>query len=132
MNNKIKSNDAYKTIGEVCKELNLINKKTGALQTHTIRYWESEFKQIKPFIGVGKRRYYSPKDLKVIKIIQSLLKEKGLTIKGVKKSLDNPEATSIDENENIGIYKQNLEYSKFIKQKVLKISKLLLELKKIK
>ena len=132
MNKNIKSNDAYKTIGEVCKELNLINKKTGALQTHTIRYWESEFKQIKPFIGAGKRRYYSPRDLKIIKIIQSLLKEKGLTIKGVKKSLDNPEAASIDENENIGIYKKNLEYSKCIKQKVLKISKLLLELKKIK
>ena len=132
MNKNIKSNDAYKTIGEVCKELNLVNKNTGALQTHTIRYWESEFKQIKPFIGAGKRRYYSPKDLKVIKIIQSLLKEKGLTIKGVKKSLESPEPTSIDENVNIGIYKQNLEYSKFIKKKVLKISKLLVELKKIK
>ena len=132
MNKNIKSNDAYKTIGEVCKELNLVNKKTGAMQTHTIRYWESEFKQIKPFIGAGKRRYYSSKDLKVIKIIQSLLKEKGLTIKGVKKSLESPEPTSIDENVNIGIYKQNLEYSKFIKKKVLKISKLLVELKKIK
>ena len=39
---------------------------------------------------------------------------------------------SIDENANLGIYKQNLEYSKLIKEKVLKISKLILELKKIK
>ncbi len=132
MNKNINNYEAYKTIGEVCRELGLINKKTGSLQTHTIRYWESEFKQIKPYIGAGRRRYYSSDDVKVIKIIQSLLKEKGLTIKGVKKRLDNPKSMSIDENANLGIYKQNLEYSKLIKEKVLKISKLILELKKIK
>ena len=48
----------YKTIGEVAIELNLIDKKTGQLQTHTIRYWETQFKQIKPIIRSGKRRYY--------------------------------------------------------------------------
>ena len=132
MNKNINNYEAYKTIGEVCRELGLINKKTGSLQTHTIRYWESEFKQIKPYIGAGRRRYYSSDDVKVIKIIQSLLKEKGLTIKGVKKRLDSPKSMSIDENANLGIYKQNLEYSKLIKEKVLKISKLILELKKIK
>jgi len=132
MNKNINNYEAYKTIGEVCRELGLINKKTGSLQTHTIRYWESEFKQIKPYIGAGRRRYYSSDDVKVIKIIQSLLKEKGLTIKGVKKRLDSPNSMSIDENANLGIYKQNLEYSKLIKEKVLKISKLILELKKIK
>ena len=132
MNKNINNYEAYKTIGEVCRELGLINKKTGSLQTHTIRYWESEFKQIKPYIGAGRRRYYSSDDVKVIKIVQSLLKEKGLTIKGVKKRLDNPKSMSIDENANLGIYKQNLEYSKLIKEKVLKISKLILELKKIK
>ena len=132
MKKKMNNDDVYKTIGDVCKELGLINKKTGALQTHTIRYWESEFKQIKPYIGAGRRRYYSSNDIKIIKIIQSLLKEKGLTIKGVKKRLDNRISESIDENTNLGIYKQNLEHSKFIKRKVLKISKLLLELKKIR
>ena len=50
MNNNNKSEDAYKTIGEVTKELGLIDKKTGRLQTHTIRYWETQFKQIKPSI----------------------------------------------------------------------------------
>ncbi len=132
MNKNINNHEAYKTIGEVCKELGLINKKTGSLQTHTIRYWESEFKQIKPFIGAGRRRYYTVKDVKVIKIIQLLLKEKGLTIKGVKKRLDSPNSMSIDENTNLGIYKKNLEYSKIIKEKLLKISKLIIELKKIK
>ncbi len=68
--NIIKSKDAYKTIGEVTKELGLINKKTGNLQTHTIRYWETQFKQIRPTIRAGNRRYYSSKDLKVIKLIK--------------------------------------------------------------
>ena len=56
----------YKTIGEVAKELDLIDKKTGHLQTHTIRYWETQFRQIRPDIRAGKRRYYSVKNLKII------------------------------------------------------------------
>ena len=51
----------------MAKELDLIDRKTGHLQTHTIRYWETQFKQIKPNIKAGKRRYYSKKDLKIIK-----------------------------------------------------------------
>ena len=91
MNYNIKSDDAYKTIGEVTKELGLVDKKTGNLQTHTLRYWESQFKQIKPSIRAGNRRYYSKKDFKIIKLIKFLLKEKGLTINGVKKLLNNPD-----------------------------------------
>ena len=49
-----KSEDAYKTIGEVAKELDLVDKKTGYLQTHTIRYWETQFRQIKPTIELEK------------------------------------------------------------------------------
>ena len=75
-----KSEDAYKTIGEVTKELGLIDNKTGHLQTHTLRYWETQFKQIKPLIRAGKRRYYSKRNFKIIKLIKFLLKEKGLTI----------------------------------------------------
>ena len=60
-----KKDTAYKTIGEVAKELNLVNKDTGHLQTYIIRYWETQFKQIKPNIRAGKRRYYSIKDLKI-------------------------------------------------------------------
>ncbi|SVD83471.1 uncharacterized protein METZ01_LOCUS436325, partial [marine metagenome] len=79
MNDNLKSNDAYKTIGEITKELGLVNKKTGHLQTHTLRYWETQFKQIKPSIRAGKRRYYSKKDFEIIKMIMFYLKEKGLT-----------------------------------------------------
>ena len=64
----IKSSDPYKTIGETAKELNLINEKTGKVQTHTLRFWESEFRQIKPSIKAGGRRYYSEKDLEIIRL----------------------------------------------------------------
>ena len=59
MNINNKSETAYKTIGEVTKELGLVNKKTGILQTHTIRYWETQFKQIKPIIKAGIVLIYS-------------------------------------------------------------------------
>ena len=62
-----KKDTSYKTIGEVAKELDLVNKKTGDLQTHTIRYWETQFKQIRPTLRAGGRRYYSINDLKIIK-----------------------------------------------------------------
>ena len=89
MSNENKTNDAYRTIGEVTKKLGLVDKKTGRLQTHTIRYWETQFKQIKPSIGAGRRRYYSLELFKIIKYIKFLLREKGLTINGVKKILNN-------------------------------------------
>ena len=54
MNSLTKSDQSYKTIGEITKELGLVDPKTGALQTHTLRYWETQFKQIKPSIKAGK------------------------------------------------------------------------------
>jgi Predicted transcriptional regulators len=133
MENNKKNNNAYKTIGEAAQELGLIDKKTGNLKTHILRYWESEFKQIKPSIRAGKRRYYSENDLKIIKKIQILLKDKGLTIKGVKKILNTPNIDLLDENRNLGIYnKTNLEKVEVIKSKLKKITKIVSDLKKIK
>ena len=66
----------YKTIGEVAKILNLVNRKTGKLSTHTIRFWEKHFKQIKPYVFSGKRRYYDDKSIAILKKIQFLLKNK--------------------------------------------------------
>ena len=57
------------------------------LPTHTLRYWEKEFKQIKPVILKGNRRYYDQKQVDKISYIKFLLKDKGLTIKGVKNIL---------------------------------------------
>jgi len=132
MDSEKKADDAYRTIGEVAQKLNLVNKKTGHLQTHTIRYWETQFKQIKPSIRAGKRRYYSAKDLKIIKNIQFLLKVKGLTINGVKKILNEDNAELLDRDVNIGIYNSRLGDSSIIKNKIKNISKIIKELKKYK
>ena len=127
-----KKDTAYKTIGEVAKELDLVDKKTGNLQTHTLRYWETQFKQMKPTIRAGNRRYYSSKNFRVIKLIKFLLKEKGFTINGVKKILNNTESQVLDDDINIGVYKRNLETTKVIKNKIKKISKIIKELKYFK
>ena len=132
MKNNHKNEATYKTIGEVAKELNLIDKKTGHLQTHTIRYWETQFKQIKPRIKAGGRRYYSSKNIQMINYIKYLLKEKGLTINGVKKMLDEKKKHSIDDSTDFDVYKADDKSTKLIKDKVKNISKIIKELKKIK
>ena len=132
MDHNSKSENAYKTIGEVTKALDLIDKKTGQLQTHTIRYWESQFKQIKPTIRAGKRGYYSAKDFKIIKHIKFLLKERGLTINGVKKILNHGKMDFLDEDINIGINKRDLDIAKRVKSKIKNISNIIKDLKKFK
>jgi len=132
MNDNIKLDPTYRTIGQVAKELNLVNKKTGILETHTIRYWETQFKEIKPTIKAGKRRYYSKRDLKIIKHIKYLLKEKGLTIKGVKKILNNKEIHKLDGAINLGVYKPSFKESDVIKKRIKNISKMVKELKEFK
>ena len=112
----------YKSIGEVAKILNLVNKKNGKLSTHTIRFWEKEFKQIKPFIFSGKRRYYDDKTILILKKIQFLLKNKGMTVKGVKIELQNNDS-ELDEFDNKSINTKN------IKTKLSKIANLIKSLK---
>ena len=127
-----KETDPYKTIGETAKELNLIDKKTGKLQTYIIRYWESQFKQIKPNVRAGGRRYYSKKNIKMISYIKFLLKEKGLTINGVKKLLEVTKADTIDDSVKFGVYKPVNKSTKLIKEKIRNISNIIKDLKKIK
>ena len=124
---KQKYDEAYKSIGEVAKDLNLLNPKTGKLNTHTIRFWEKEFKQVKPKICAGKRRYYDKKSIDTLRKIKFLLKEKGFTINGVKKFLLNERNFNLDEtsNNSINTSKNNL------KSKLEKISNLLKEIKKL-
>ena len=132
MKNDIKDKDAYKTIGETAKELNLIDKKTGKIQTYIIRYWESQFKQIKPSIRAGRRRYYSKGDIQLINYIKFLLKEKGLTINGVKKILKDTSLDSVDDSGKFGVYRPDNKSTKFIRDRVKNISKIIKELKKLK
>ena len=115
-----KSSKAYKTIGEVAEilELDSIGNKKN---THTIRYWESEFKQIKPII-INKRRHYDDKNINVLKKIKFLLKDKGMTISGAKKQL-NEDFFDIDANENKTINALDLKF------KLNKINKLIKNLK---
>ena len=121
---KLKENSKYKTIGEVAKILNLINKKNGSLSTHTIRFWEKEFKQIKPKIFAGNRRYYDENSINTLKKIKYLLKDKGMTLIAVKKAL-NVDNSNIDELDNIPINQKNI-----IKIKVKKIKNLITNIKK--
>ena len=132
MKNDIKDKDAYKTIGETAKELNLIDKKTGKIQTYIIRYWESQFKQIKPSIRAGKRRYYSKRNIQLINYIKFLLKDKGLTINGVKKILEDTSLDSVDDSGKFGVYRPVNKSTKFIRDSVKNISKIVKELKKLK
>ena len=126
-----KKSEAYKTIGEVAEIVGLINKKKRTLSTHTIRFWEKEFNQIKPKILSGKRRYYDNKDIRMIKLIKYLLKEKGMTIKGVKAVLNNPKLFTLDDTTEYGVSNQSLNIEK-VKDKIKKISKIVSELKDLK
>jgi DNA-binding transcriptional MerR regulator len=74
-----KSPDAFRTISEVSDELNV--------PQHVLRFWESKFTQIRPLKRGGRRRYYRPEDVLLLRGIRRLLYEDGYTIKGVQKVL---------------------------------------------
>ena len=122
-----KSNRAYKSIGEVAKILDLVNKKKGTLNTHTIRFWEKEFKQIKPNILNGNRRYYNNDSIEVLKKVKYLLKDQGMTINGAKKVLNSNKPLKLDELQNNSI---NADYN--LKNKLKKISGLIKQIKNLK
>ena len=100
-----KNKNAYKSISEVAEILNLVNPKTGLLNTYTLRFWEKEFRQIKPKVFAGRRRYYDHKTIDTLKKIKYLLKDKGMTINGVKKHL-NSENSNLDDLDNTSINKK--------------------------
>jgi len=122
-----KSNKAYKSIGEVAKILNLVNNKKGTLNTHTIRFWEKKFKQIKPNILNGNRRYYNNDTIEVLKKVKYLLKDQGMTINGAIKVLNSDKSLKLDELPNNSI---NNDYN--IKNKLKKISNLVKQIKNLK
>ena len=124
-----KSDDAYKSIGEVAKILDLVNKRNGSLNTHTIRFWEKEFKTIKPRILAGRRRYYDNSTIETLKKVKFLLKNQGMTIKGVKKVLSNSTSFNLDELSNKSI---NINNNLVLKKKISKISKIIKDIKGLK
>ena len=121
-----KSDQAYKTIGEVVKILDLKNRSGQRTPTHTIRYWEKEFKQIKPTI-IKNRRYYSEKQVNNIKLIKFLLKDKGMTVNGVKNLLK----SNINSLDDYNSYSLKADYlKKNIKDKTKNILEKINKLKK--
>ena len=114
----------YFTISEVSKILNLINPKTKKPLNHVLRYWENEFKEIKPK-KINNRRYYSSDQVEIIKMIKFLLKNKGMTLLGVKKLL-NFTANKLDGNNTDSLkadyYKDLIKSkSKILLQKINKL-----------
>ena len=112
-------------ISELSKSLNLVNTKTKAPSNHILRYWEKEFKQIKPII-IKNRRYYSEKQIDVIRLIKFLLKDKGMTINGAKNTLK----SNINSLDDYNSYSLKADYYK-IKFK-FKTNKILNKIKKLK
>ena len=112
-------------ISEASKILNLVDPKTKKPLNHILRFWEKEFKQIKP-LKINNRRYYSPKQIEIIKSIKYLIKTKGLTISGTKELLKS-NINKLDENDNHSL---KVTYYKNILK--LKIKKILEKISKIK
>ena len=125
MNKKL--NNAYKTIGEVAELLNLKNEKNGKLNTYILRFWEKEFKQIKPKLMNNKRRYYDKNTINLLKRIKFLLKDQGMTIKGVKNIIKD-ERFILDDEINLPINTQKND----LKLRLKKISSILKNLKEKK
>ena len=121
-----KSDNSYKTIGEVAKILDLKSNKKGVVPTHIIRFWETQFKQIKPKILNANRRYYDKNSINLLKKVKFLLKNQGMTINGVKKILNGEVALELDEMANNSIKANNLRV------KLVKISKIVKNLKNLK
>tara|TARA_E500000178_G_scaffold283786_1_gene284770 strand:+ start:122 stop:508 length:387 start_codon:yes stop_codon:yes gene_type:complete len=112
------------SISEVSRTLNLVNQSTKKPLNHILRFWEKEFKEIRPK-KINNRRYYSPDQVEIIKMIKFLLKNKGMTILGVKNLLTSKTNRLDDHNMNslkAEHYKKNLvTKSKLLLNKINKI-----------
>ena len=114
----------FLSISEVSKLLNLVDPLTKKPQNHVLRYWEKEFKEVKPK-KINNRRYYSSTQVEIIKLIKFLLKNQRMTIKGVKNviksdlnKLDDYNADSLKAD----YYRRSLKNkSKLILEKINKI-----------
>ena len=114
----LKNKNQLLNISQVAIMLGLKNKKNQKPATHTLRFWEKKFKQLKPIILSGNRRYYSSKNIEILKMIIFLLKERGLTINGAIKSM-NVNVKELDGTKRTSIKAEY--YKKIIKVKSKKI-----------
>ena len=112
-------------ISEVSKILNLIDTKTNRPLNYILRYWETQFADIKPK-RINNQRYYSLKQVEKLKTIQYLLKKEGMTILGVKNILKS-RSKVLDVNNDDSL--RNNVFNKNLKSKAIK---LLQKIKKMK
>lgn len=115
-----KKSGAFKNISELATEIGLIDKSTGKPKTHVIRFWEKKFKILKPSLLLNKRKYYSEADIKLFRRVKTLLKDKGMTIKGAIIAIE--KEYSVDYKKINNIRSEN---------NLIKINKIIKELKKI-
>jgi DNA-binding transcriptional MerR regulator len=125
----VKTAEALKTIGEVAKDLNLIDLETGKAKTYILRFWEKEFPQLRPKLRAKGRRYYTPENVKLLKKIQYLLKDKGLTIKGAKKIIGN----NFNDIEVDDFIRKDISINDLLdkKEKLIRIKKIITEIKNL-
>jgi|TARA_B110000285_G_C14567478_1_gene356339 DNA-binding transcriptional MerR regulator len=122
----LKNKTQFLSTSKVATMFGLINPKNQKPSTHTLRFWETKFKQLKPTILSGGRRYYTEKNIDVIKIIIFLLKDQGLTINGAVKAI-NKMSKKLDDSNSFSIkelyYKKNIKLkSKIILEKIKKLN----------
>ena len=89
-----KSEQAFRTIGEVAESLDL--------PPHVLRFWETRFKELEPVKRAGGRRYYRPRDVELVMALRHLLYGQGYTIKGVQRILKEQGARAVVESLRAG------------------------------
>lgn len=102
-----KSADAFRSIGEAAAEL--------GLKTHVLRFWETKFSQIRPMKRTDNRRFYRPEDMQALRVIQKLLHEDGMTIRGAKKYLASHSIETILQNESKPMTSSNIAAGKSVR-----------------
>ena len=117
--------DKLFTISQVAKLLKLTDKSTLKPKNYILRYWEREFKQIKPKL-INKRRYYTIKQIEILKYIAYMIKNKGMSIRGVKNLL-NSKINQLDDHVLDSLKK---DYNKSVLKE--KTSKILEKINKLK
>ena len=119
----VKLSSAYKSIGEVVKILNNVEPVSSKINAHTLRFWETQFTQLKPKIFNNNRRYYDSSTIEMLKFIKFLLKSEGMTIQGVKKHL-NQNKSNLDDSFITSIR------AKYFKIKLSNLKEIIKDLKK--
>ncbi len=120
------NDEKFLNISDLSKKLDLVDPVSKKPLNHILRYWEKEFKQIKPKI-LNNRRYYSSEMIEIIRLIKFLLKDKGMTINGAKNVLN----TKINKLDDYNSYSLKAEYyKKSLKDRSKKVLKKIKDLKK--